>query len=272
MTDKKRLDQLVTEKGLARSREEAQRLIRAGKILVNEERIEKPGHTVDNESNIRSLEPSSLFVSRGGEKLASALKELNLNVEGWEVADFGASTGGFTDCLLQNGAQKVYAFDVGYGQIHEKLRKNPRVEIHDRTNVRYLEIDICKEQVNLVTIDVSFISLKLVLPAAEKICRKNGYILALIKPQFEIGKNRIGKGGVVRNRIDHEEVLRDMVDWVKESSSLSLQGLASSPITGPKGNREYFMLLLKSLHKNIGTDPELERSIINKVVEKAWSK
>ena len=270
MVVKERLDQLVMEKGLARSREEAQRLIRAGKILVNEERIEKPGRLLDKEMNLRCLTPSSPYVSRGGEKLESALKKLNLNIKGWKIADFGASTGGFADCLLQHGAEKVYAFDVGYGQIHDKLRKDPRIEIHDRTNVRYLESNSCGEQVDLVTIDVSFISLQLVLPAAEKICRDNGYILALVKPQFEIGKGRIGKGGVVKNRKDHEEVLQNLVDWINEYPSLYPENLTISPILGPKGNREYFMLLLKCLDKKIGTYPEIERFNIKETVDRAW--
>ena len=193
--EKERLDHLVVNKGLARSREEAQRLIRAGKILVSEERVDKPGKLIEIDKPLRSTDDSSPYVSRGGEKLAGALEKFDFEVKGLRVADFGASTGGFTDCLLQNGAKEVYAFDVGYGQLHEKLRQDSRVKILDRTNVRYVEVGACGEPVDLVTIDVSFISLKLVLEAALNVCREEGNIIALVKPQFEVGKGKLGKGG-----------------------------------------------------------------------------
>lgn len=232
---KERLDLLLVERGLADSRQQAQRLIMAGQVTVSDGTVDKPGTRVPVAAQL-AVKGRLPYASRGGFKLAAALDAFELDVSGWAVADVGASTGGFTDCLLQRGATRIYAIDVGYGQLAWKLQQDPRVVVMDRTNARYL--DELPESVDLATIDVSFISLKLILPKATGWLREGGQIVALIKPQFEAGRKQVGKGGVVREPAIHRAVLEDLCTWA-ESQGIGLVGLIRSPITGPAGNVEF---------------------------------
>jgi 23S rRNA (cytidine1920-2'-O)/16S rRNA (cytidine1409-2'-O)-methyltransferase len=232
---KERLDLLLVEQGLVETRQQAQKLIMAGQVTVGERVVDKPGTRVAVDAAL-GVQEGLPFASRGGLKLAAALDAFGLDVRGWVVADVGASTGGFTDCLLQRGADRIYAIDVGYGQLAWKLRQDPRVVVMERTNARYL--DSLPEQVDLVTIDVSFISLKLILPSAMGWLRPAGQIVALIKPQFEAGREQVGKGGVVRDPAIHRRVLVDLSGWAA-AEGLALAGMIRSPITGPAGNVEF---------------------------------
>lgn len=239
---KERLDALLTAKGLFESRAKAQAAIMAGQILVNEQKIDKPGTQVPEDAAIRILGDKLPYVSRGGLKLEKALKIFPISVEGKVVADIGASTGGFTDCALQNGAAKVYAIDVGYGQLAWKLRSDERVVNMERTNVRYLEKEHLEEMVDAATIDVAFISLDKVLPAVHKILKPEGFVIALIKPQFEAGKENVGKKGVVRDPKVHEAVINNVIAFAK-NEGFGIAGLEFSPIKGPEGNIEYLLYL-----------------------------
>jgi 23S rRNA (cytidine1920-2'-O)/16S rRNA (cytidine1409-2'-O)-methyltransferase len=232
---KERLDLLLVERGLADSRQQAQRLILAGQVAIGDRVADKPGVRVSAAAEILVKEHLP-YVSRGGFKLAAALDAFALDVGGWIAADVGASTGGFTDCLLQRGVSRVYAIDVGYGQLAWKLRQDARVVVMDRSNARYLER--LPEPVDLATIDVSFISLRLILPAVTGWLQGKGQIVALIKPQFEAGPKRVGHGGVVRDPAIHRAVLRELTAWAA-SRELGLCGLIRSPITGPAGNVEF---------------------------------
>mgnify|MGYP001149346884 CR=1 FL=1 len=232
---KKRLDVLMAEKGLTESRNKAQRLIRAGEVRVEDQLVLKPSTQVSDDAEI-TLEAKPPFLSRGGEKLDAALERFAIDVTGAVAADVGASTGGFTDCLLQRGARRVYAIDVGYGQLHWKLRNDPRVVVMERTNARYLKS--LPETVDIVTIDVSFISLELILSAAVGWLTPTGQIVALIKPQFEAGPKNVEKGGVVRDPKVHRRVLEDTIDTAAELD-LGLHGLMPSPLRGPAGNVEF---------------------------------
>jgi 23S rRNA (cytidine1920-2'-O)/16S rRNA (cytidine1409-2'-O)-methyltransferase len=240
---KERLDLLVAERGLAHSQQHAQRLIMAGQVSVDDRIVDKPGMQVPIGSEL-SVKGESPFVSRGGQKLAAALDAFGLDVRGWTVADVGASTGGFVDCLLQRGASRAYAIDVGYGQLAWKLRQDPRVVVMERTNARYLEA--LPESMDLVTIDVSFISLKLILPAVRGWLRAKGQIVALIKPQFEASPEQVEVGGVVRDSKIHRAVLEDLASWAA-SQDLGLAGLIRSPLTGPAGNIEFLAHWVPSL-------------------------
>jgi len=242
MKSKKRLDVLLVEKGLSPSRARAQRLIMAGEVLVNGQVRDKPGTRVPPEASIELLARMP-YVSRGGLKLAAALDAFPVKVKGVTAADVGASTGGFTDCLLQRGAARVYAIDVGYGQLAWKLRQNPRVVVMERTNARYLER--LPEPVDLVVIDVSFISLELILPRAIDWLREEGHIIALIKPQFEAGREQVGRGGVVKDPQVHAAVLRKIANWAIERG-LAVRGLMTSPLRGPAGNVEFLIHLSKT--------------------------
>jgi 23S rRNA (cytidine1920-2'-O)/16S rRNA (cytidine1409-2'-O)-methyltransferase len=234
-TRKVRLDELLVERGLAENRSQAQKLILAGEVQVTGERADKPGRQVAEDSPLEVREALP-YVSRGGLKLAAALEAFHILPAGWVCADVGASTGGFTDCLLQRGAARVYAIDVGYGQLAWSLRQDARVVSMERVNIRHLER--LPEAVDLVTIDVSFIGLDLVLPRAVALLRSSGQIVALIKPQFEVGKGRVGKGGVVRDAQLHREVIeRVFADAAR--GGLAGAGLIRSPITGPAGNVEF---------------------------------
>jgi 23S rRNA (cytidine1920-2'-O)/16S rRNA (cytidine1409-2'-O)-methyltransferase len=213
----------------------------AGKVRVNDITVEKPGTLIYPGDTI-DLKEEPPYVSRGGLKLREGLAGLNMHPEGRICLDIGASTGGFTDCLLQNGARKVFSVDVGYGQLAWKLRNDSRVEVIERTNIRNMPLSALPCSVDLVTIDVSFISLKLVVPAVLKFMKKNAAIIALIKPQFEVGKGKVGKGGVVRNPELHEEVIRDLTGFFKKIG-LSIGRVHPSPLLGPKGNKEFFISL-----------------------------
>jgi 23S rRNA (cytidine1920-2'-O)/16S rRNA (cytidine1409-2'-O)-methyltransferase len=232
---KERLDILLHARGLAESRAKAQRLIMAGEVTVAGQMVDKPGTMIPLEAELAVKTPPR-FVSRGGEKLLAALEAFSIVPVGWVCADMGASTGGFTDCLLQHGAAKVYAIDVGTGILEWKLRNDPRIVVMEGTNARYVET--LPEPIRLVTADASFISLKLLLPVAQKWLVPEGEIVALIKPQFEAGKDRVGKGGVVRDPEVHREVL---LSTLEAAAGMGLQtaGLIKSPLTGPAGNIEF---------------------------------
>jgi 23S rRNA (cytidine1920-2'-O)/16S rRNA (cytidine1409-2'-O)-methyltransferase len=245
MSAKERLDLLVVEKGLAASRQRARALIMAGKILVDTQRIDKPGAQVPVDAGVTLKGADLAYVSRGGLKLEGALRAMNLDVHDRVCLDVGASTGGFTDCLLQHGARKVYAVDVGYGQLAWKLRQDKRVVAIERTNIRYMDPGLVPAPVDLATIDTSFISLKIVVPAVLKFLKPGGMLLALIKPQFEAGKGNVGKGGVVKDTDLHRRIIADLHHFFEQ------QGLASgpvvpSPVLGPKGNQEFMMLLTRT--------------------------
>ena len=242
MPDRKRLDLILVEKGLAESRSKARALIMAGKVLVNTQRMDKPGIRVAENAQIALKGGEMPYVSRGGLKLEAALQALPLSVAGLICMDVGASTGGFTDCLLQHGAQHVYAVDVGYGQLAWKLRQDPRVTVIERANIRHLAPDRIGCRVDLVTADVSFISLKIVVPEVLKFLKPKARILALIKPQFEVGKGSVGKGGVVKNPRLHTEVLENLSRFFQEMG-LSCGAPLPCPVLGPKGNQEYLVLL-----------------------------
>jgi len=227
---------------MAPSRQRARAMIMAGKILVNNQPVDKAGFFVSATDSVVSKERDIPYASRGGLKLEGVLQSLELNPKGCICLDVGASAGGFTDCLLQHGASRVYAVDVGYGQLAWKLRQDPRVVVIERTNIRHMSTETIPEPVDLVTIDVSFISLKIVVPAVTAFMDKDARILALIKPQFEVGKNQVGKGGVVRDRKLHLEVVENLSEFF-HAEGFSLGRVLPSPILGPKGNREFFILL-----------------------------
>jgi len=229
----------MVEKGLAESRAKAQALIMAGEVVVGERTIVKPGTLVSDEAAITILEPPP-FVSRGGIKLAYALDQFQLDVTGKVAADIGASTGGFTDCLLQRGANRVYAIDVGYGQLDYRLRQDSRVVVMERTNARY-PVPL-PEKVDLATIDLSFISVRKVIPPVAKLLKDNGYIVVLLKPQFEAERKEVGKGGIIKEPQLHATVLGRFIAWVVEHG-YRLMGLVASPILGAEGNKEFFLLL-----------------------------
>lgn len=236
---KVRLDQLLVQRRLVESRERAQRLIMAGEVLVNDRVADKPGIPIAADAVIQIKQPLP-YVSRGGLKLAAALDRFPILIEHVVCADVGASTGGFTDCLLQRGAARVYAIDVGYGQLDWKLRSDPRVSVMDRTNARYVES--LPEPIGLAVIDASFISLRLILPAVLKWLSAEPHIVALIKPQFEAGRDRVGQGGVVRDPQVHAEVLRSIAQFAQELGCSPID-LIRSPIEGPAGNVEFLMWL-----------------------------
>ena len=242
---KERIDKLVVDRGLAPSREKARALIMAGQVVVDDHVAEKAGQTFPVDAEIRLKGEPLPFVSRGGLKLQKALDEFGVDVAGLTVMDVGASTGGFTDCLLQRGAAKVFAVDVGYGQLAWKLREDPRVVNLEKTNIRYLEPETLGAVPDLAVIDASFISLDKVLPPVLRLVKEDGIIIALVKPQFEVGKGEVGKGGVVRDEAKHRQVIETVASGAT-SLGLAVRGVVESPITGPKGNREFLMLLAKS--------------------------
>jgi len=240
--DKMRLDMLLVQRGLADSREKAKALIMAGEVEVNGMMADKPGHTVPISSNVTIKEVYPAYVSRGGLKLEAALDHFLIDVEGLTLLDIGASTGGFTDCLLKRGAKKVIAVDVGYGQIHWRIRQDPRVVILEKTNARLLTPNDLEEDINGAVVDVSFISLKLIIPPVSKLLLKNSFIIALIKPQFEVGRHQVGRGGVVRDSSIHRAVVDGLSGFFK-GQGWSVIGHIPSPILGPKGNREFLIYL-----------------------------
>ncbi len=238
---KERLDVLVVDKGLAESRTRAQALILAGQVVVDDQRVDKPGTRVPVDAMVRLKGEGLKFVSRGGLKLEAALDHFHLDVTGAICADIGASTGGFTDCLLQRGAVKVHAIDVGYGQLHEKLRVDPRVISRERVNARHLTDEDLPESVSVIVIDVSFISLTLVLPGVLPKLRAGGWLVALVKPQFEVGPGQIEKGGVVRDAVARQGAI-DTVRDVVVSQGLVVEGVIDSPTPGPAGNVEALLV------------------------------
>jgi 23S rRNA (cytidine1920-2'-O)/16S rRNA (cytidine1409-2'-O)-methyltransferase len=242
---KERLDRLLVARGLAESRERAQAMILAGVVEVNGVRGGKSGTLVSHDSLVKVVACVIPFVSRGGLKLEAALDHFRIPISGRVAMDVGASTGGFTDCLLQRGVPRVYALDVGYGQLHLRIRRDPRVVVMERCNVRYLQPGDLQERPQLATIDVSFISLRIVLPAVNRLLAPVSDILALVKPQFEVGKGEVGKGGVVRDATLHRRVLEEITS-VGESMGLGVSSPFPSPIRGPKGNQEFFLHLRSS--------------------------
>jgi 23S rRNA (cytidine1920-2'-O)/16S rRNA (cytidine1409-2'-O)-methyltransferase len=234
---KQRLDLLLVQRGLATSAVQAQALILAGRVVVDDQRADKPGTPIPTDAEVRIKGERSRYVSRGGLKLERALAEFGLRVSGLICADIGASTGGFTDCLLQAGAAKVYAIDVGYGQLHQRLRTDARVILRERVNARYLSNQDLPEEVDLMAIDVSFISLKNVVPAALARLRSGGVLVALVKPQFEVGRKRVGEGGVVREPAARAESIEGIQSFLRQQG-LELLGATDSPVPGPAGNVE----------------------------------
>lgn len=232
------------ERGIIQSRERAKGLILSGDVRVNGNPVNKAGTLIEETAEIELIGKDIPYVSRGGLKLEKAIKEFNINVKDKTVIDVGASTGGFTDCLLQYGVRRVYAVDVGYGQLAWKLRKDPRVVIIERKNIRYIKPSDIGEPVDIATIDVSFISLKLVLPSVKKLLKNNGEIIALIKPQFEVGKGEVGKGGVVREKEKHKKVISEIKSFAIDLG-LKVLNVTESPIAGQKGNVEFLIHLQK---------------------------
>jgi len=259
---KERLDILLVEKDIFPTREKAKSAIMAGEVLVEGERVNKSGQRTNVESNISVTKKKTAYVSRGGEKLEKAIKEFDILVKGKKVIDVGASTGGFTDCLLKFGAEKVYCVDVGYGQLAWKLQKDSRVVVIDRTNIRYLTADKFDNLFDLATIDVSFISLDKVLPAVYNLLNEKGEVVALIKPQFEAGREFIQKGGLVKKAEVHQMVIERVGDKAQEMG-FSIQGLTFSPLKKASGNIEYLIYLVKkSKEDKIDNFPQIVEGVV----------
>jgi 23S rRNA (cytidine1920-2'-O)/16S rRNA (cytidine1409-2'-O)-methyltransferase len=237
VSNKKRLDVLLVERGLQESRQKAQATIMSGLVFVNRQRVDKPGTAVADDAEVE-VRGGLRYVSRGGLKLEKAMAAFPISLQGAVCADIGASTGGFTDCMLQNGARKVYAVDVGYGQLAWSLRSDERVVCLERTNARYLTREAVPDELDFASVDVSFISLKLILPPLRALLRPEGQAVCLVKPQFEAGREKVGKKGVVRDPAVHREVLEHFLEHAA-GADFSVQGLTYSPIRGPEGNIEY---------------------------------
>ena len=263
MKDKQneRLDQAVFNRGFAESREKAKAFIMAGVVFVNNQKADKPGMTIKPEDELEVRANPLKYVSRGGLKLEKAMEVFNLRLDEMICADIGASTGGFTDCMLQNGAKKVYAIDVGYGQLAWKLRTDSRVVNLERTNFRYVTNKEIPDVLDFASVDVSFISLSIIIPALVPLLKENGSAVCLIKPQFEAGKDKVGKKGVVRDPAVHKEVIEKIVDVMK-SNGLSVIGLDFSPVKGPEGNIEYLIYVQK--RNEIFISKEIDIDIITK--------
>ena len=259
---KKRLDVLLVEQGLFESREKAKAVVMAGQVYVNGQKADKPGVSFSDDCSLEVRGNALKYVSRGGLKLERALDYFDGKPSGKVCLDCGASTGGFTDCLLSRGARMVYAIDVGYGQLAWSIRNDPRVVVMERTNIRNVTPDMLAEKPEMATIDVSFISLSLVFPVLEQLLTENGEVFCLIKPQFEAGRQKVGKKGVVRDRETHNEVLENFVKNA-ESSGFGVRGLTYSPVKGPEGNIEFLGNLL------LGT--QSEEIDINSVINAAHS-
>lgn len=253
MKVKKRLDVLLTEQGYADTRSKAQAIIMSGLVYVDGQKADKPGTSFDESVAIEVRGAACPYVSRGGLKLEKALRDFGIKPDGYVCSDSGASTGGFTDCLLQQGARKVFAIDVGYGQLDWKIRSDERVVVMERTNIRYVTPEQLGEPLDLSVVDVSFISLKIVLPAIKNLLKPTGQVVCLIKPQFEAGKDKVGKKGVVRDPQTHREVLDQFVE-LAHSLDFKIQGLTFSPVKGPEGNIEFLSHL--SLGAETGIDPD----------------
>ena len=259
----KRADVLLFEKGLVDSREKAKRIIMEGSAFIGTQRIDKPGEKINEDAELIVKGNPIKYVSRGGLKLEKAIEEFEgIELEGKTTMDIGSSTGGFTDCMLQNGAEKVFAVDVGYGQLDWKLRNDDRVVVMERTNIRNVTREDIGIEIDFTSIDVSFISLKLVLPVAKDLSREDAGILALVKPQFEAGREKVGKNGIVRDKKVHKEVLKEIIGFAAEIG-LSSKDLSYSPITGAKGNIEFI------LHLKNNEEYEITEEEINKIVDLA---
>ena len=263
---KVRLDAFLVTKGLVQSRERAKALIMAGQVYIDNQKCDKAGLMIDDEKTVAEIRGEQLkYVSRGGLKLEKAMDTFPITLDGKVTMDIGASTGGFTDCMLQNGAKKVFAVDVGYGQFAWKLRQDERVVNMERTNIRYVTAEQIGEKIDFASIDVSFISLKLVLPVAKELTNDNGEIVALIKPQFEAGREQVGKKGVVRDINVHYSVVETVLDFAR-SINFRVAGLSFSPIKGPEGNIEYLAYLKKSDCEDVVTT-----DIIKQIVDQSHS-
>lgn len=259
-----RLDALLVKNGLVQSRERAKAVIMAGQVYIDNQKCDKAGQMVDEDTAKPEVRGETLkYVSRGGLKLEKAMQEFPITLEGKTTMDIGASTGGFTDCMLQNGAVKVFAVDVGYGQFAWKLRQDERVINMERTNIRHVTPEDIGQEIDFASIDVSFISLKLVLPVAKNLLSTDGEIVALIKPQFEAGREQVGKKGVVKDEKVHFEVIKKILDFAR-SIDMYTAGLSYSPIKGPEGNIEYLAYLKKSPCTDNITD-----DIIQEIVSKS---
>ena len=255
MADKKRLDLAVFELGLAESRERAKALIMAGQVYLNGQKELKAGANVKPDDSIEVRGEKMPFVSRGGYKLDKAMKSFGLSLDGKICMDVGASTGGFTDCMLMNGAVKVYSIDVGYGQLAWKLRSDERVINLERTNFRYVTHEQVPDEINFSSVDVSFISLKLILPVLYTLLKADGEAVCLVKPQFEAGREKIGKKGVVRDKAVHLEVINSCVSYARENGFF-VKGLDFSPVKGPEGNIEYLLYISKTEGEYSFSSPE----------------
>ena len=239
------------------SREKAKASVMAGLVYVDGQRVDKPGTSVDTDAEITVKEALCPYVSRGGLKLEKALELYGFSLENATAVDIGASTGGFTDCMLQKGAKKVFAIDVGYGQLDWKLRNDPRVVNMEKTNVRYLDTDTVDSDVDFISIDVSFISLKLIFPVAAKLLADDGSLVCLVKPQFEAGRSQVGKKGIVRDASVHKEVIENVIGYGKDNGLYS-HGLTYSPVTGTKGNIEYLLYMKKTPAE---TEPDIDGTV-----------
>lgn len=259
---KLRLDILLVEKGIFSSRERARASIMAGEVFVDGIRVDKCGEKVKTSSNIEFKGEKMPYVSRGGYKLEKAIKSFGIDLKDKVCIDIGASTGGFTDCMLQNGASKVYSIDVGYGQLAWKLRVDPRVVCMERTNFRYVTYEQIGEYADFASIDVSFISLEKIIPAAINLLNDKGSIMALIKPQFEAGREKVGKKGVVREKSTHEEVILKIVTFIK-GLGLNIINIDYSPIKGPEGNIEYLIYFTKDTEKLSNFKDEKIKEIVS---------
>ena len=255
---KERIDILMVSRGLAESREKARAIIMSGDVFVAGMRVDKPGTSIDSEAEIEVRGVQCPYVSRGGLKLEKALRDFGVDPTGFVCSDSGTSTGGFTDCLLQQGASKVFAIDVGYGQLDWKIRSDPRVVVMERTNIRYVTPEDLGEALDLSVIDVSFISLKIVLPAIKALLKPTGQVLCLIKPQFEAGREKVGKKGVVRDPETHKQVLDDFVALAHQLD-FTILGLTFSPVKGPEGNIEFLGHL--TLADSGGITPDTARVV-----------
>ncbi|MBK5245742.1 MAG: TlyA family RNA methyltransferase [Peptostreptococcaceae bacterium] len=260
---KDRLDVILFNKGLFQSRERAKAAIMAGIVYVDGQRIDKAGTSVNDFQEFYIKENLCPYVSRGGLKLEKALELFDFSLEGITAVDIGASTGGFTDCMLKNGAKKVFAIDVGYGQLDYKLRNDPRVVNMEKINIRYLDLETIDKDVEFISIDVSFISLKLVFPIAANMLDEKGSLICLVKPQFEAGREQVGKKGIIRDVNVHREVINNVIAYA-ESNGLYPYGLTFSPVTGAKGNIEYLLYLKKNKSDNFDV-----AKTINDIVSKS---
>lgn len=260
MSDKVRLDVYLHESGMCESREKAKAIIMSGQVYIDDVKYDKAGAMIPADSNVVIRGDGLKYVSRGGLKLEKAMQVFPIKLDGKICMDIGASTGGFTDCMLQNGAKKVFSVDVGYGQLAWKLRNDERVVNMERTNIRYVTKDNIKEELNFASVDVSFISLALVLPVAFELLKTDGEAVALIKPQFEAGREQVGKKGVVRDKNVHIDVIKKIVGVVGEIG-FNIAGLDFSPVKGPEGNIEYLIYLKKTK-----TDFEVSEDFIENLV------